>query len=128
MTSNTRPHPEDEDDDTTLVPTSPPPPYDPYDHYDGFPSERTEIPDIFLYICILICILFIIFSIIIVIVINNMGAIDDRDISRIPLNYELSLKRLYPFNYRFDYVISGIPTVDSLININSHFTNMTSSL
>uniref|UniRef100_U9TPC9 Uncharacterized protein n=1 Tax=Rhizophagus irregularis (strain DAOM 181602 / DAOM 197198 / MUCL 43194) TaxID=747089 RepID=U9TPC9_RHIID len=64
---------------------------------------------------------------------KNNGVIHDKDISRIPLNYELSLKRLIPFNSRFDYVIKGkifnsneISKRDN-VNNNSSSTNVTST-
>src|SRR5436190_846161 len=80
--------------------------------HDEIPSKRNIVP----IICILLCVSFIMFMILIIIMINNTGVIYDKDISKIPKNYELSLKRLYSFNSRFDYVINGISTIDSLIN------------
>ncbi|CAG8536542.1 7902_t:CDS:2 [Rhizophagus irregularis] len=93
--------PESEDGETTLVsptpdsstdslhsqgispyPASQPPSPSPYDDDDS--SKNNGFPTI----CVIIL-------------------IHDKDISRIPLNYELSLKRLIPFNSRFDYVIKG---------------------
>ncbi|CAB4485019.1 hypothetical protein RhiirA5_396313 [Rhizophagus irregularis] len=138
--------PESEDGETTLVsptpdsstdslhsqgispyPASQPPSPSPYDDDDS--SKNNGFPTI----CVIICISLIILLIIIIIVINNIGVIHDKDISRIPLNYELSLKRLIPFNSRFDYVIKGkifnsneISKRDN-VNNNSSSTNVTST-
>lgn len=127
--------PENEDDDATLVlsttlsstnslhsqenspyPASPVSSQEAQHEHDEISSKRNIVP----IICILLCVSFIMFMILIIIMINNIGVIYDKDISKLPKNYELSLKRLYSFNSRFDYVINGISTIDSLININNN--------
>ncbi|RIA87462.1 hypothetical protein C1645_827737 [Glomus cerebriforme] len=125
-----------DDDDTTLVSHSPSPSTNslhsreisPYRasspsygiQHDDFSLQHDRFP----LICILICLSLTIFIILIVLIINNMGVIDDNDISRIPLNYELSLKRLIPFNDRFDYVINRIPTNNERENFNNISTSV----
>lgn len=133
--------PESEDGETTLVsptpssstnslhsqgispyPASQPPSPSPYDDDDSSSQD-----DGFPTICVIICISLIILLVIIIVVINNIGVIHDKDISRIPLNYELSLKRLYPFNYRFDYVIKGRIFNNNEISKRENFNNNSSS-
>jgi hypothetical protein len=139
--------PENEDDETTLVPPTPnsstnslhsqgisPYPASQLSSSPSYDDDFSPQDDGFPTICIIICISLIILLILIIVIINNVGVINDKDISRIPLNYELSLKRIYPFNYRFDYVINGtifnnniISKRENLNNNNSSITNVTST-
>ncbi|GBB93942.1 hypothetical protein RclHR1_02260007 [Rhizophagus clarus] len=133
-----------DDDETTLVsptpsthslhsqpypayPISQPQSPTPSSYDDDFSSQDNDgLPPI----CICICISFVIIMILVIIYANNMGVITDKDISRIPLNYELSLKRIFSFNYRYDFVIKGRiynNNEDKFISKKENFNNNSSS-
>ncbi|CAG8459357.1 6696_t:CDS:1 [Scutellospora calospora] len=81
-----------------------------YQDLDYLESERNHSKK---YLCIACLSVWLIMTIICIVVYYNIFSesnnVTEYDISKIPFQYQLSLRYLYSINYRYDYVISSLP-------------------